>query len=64
MRRIVVRRYKIKEKKLGWNKTNLKLIFLRTDFRSKLIQIKISFKIFKYLSNNVYCKPDPLYLVI
>ena len=45
---------KQKEKKLGSNKTNLKLIFLRTGFMSKLVQIKTSFKIFKYLPNNIY----------
>ena len=43
----VVKRYKIKGEILGWNKINLKLIFLRTSFKSKLIQIKINLKIFK-----------------
>ena len=45
--KIVVRRYKIEREKLGQNKTNLKLIFFRIDFKSKLVQIKIIFQIFR-----------------
>ena len=37
----------IERDKIGKNITNLKLIFFRIDFRSKLVWIKTSFKIFK-----------------
>ena len=38
-------RVKIEGKQKRWNKTNLKLIFFRTDFRPKLVPIKTGFKI-------------------
>ena len=54
---------KWEEKKLGWNKTQLKLVFLRTSFRSKLVQIKLVLKYLGSYQTTFIKNQAPLYLV-